>query len=184
MRYFMILVSVLLSQASLANDTDTQNKQEARQIIQSFAKDLKQTLVSSMKAQGPVAAINVCNISAPAIASQHSQTPWQISRSALKVRNENNTPDAWLKQVLMTFEERKENGEAIAQIEHSEQRDDGWYFVKAIPTAEPCLACHGGTLKPAVEEKLAQLYPTDQATGFKLGDIRGVFVVKQETFKH
>lgn len=184
MRYLMILVSVFLSQASLANDTDTQNKQEARQIIQSFAKDLKQTLVSSMKAQGPVAAINVCNISAPAIASQHSQTPWQISRSALKVRNENNTPDAWLKQVLMTFEERKKNGEAIAQIEHSEQRDDGWYFVKAIPTAEPCLACHGGTLKPAVEEKLTQLYPTDQARGFKLGDIRGVFVVKQETFKH
>lgn len=184
MRYLMIVISIFITQTTLANDTDTQAKQEARQIIQGFAQDLKQTLVSTMKAQGPVAAINVCNLSAPAIASQHSQTPWQISRSALKVRNTANAPEAWLKQVLMTFEKRKQNGEPLAQIQHSEQRNDGWYYVKAIPTGEPCLACHGDNLVPAVTQKLNELYPNDQATGFKLGDIRGVFVVKQETFQH
>lgn len=184
MHYLMILISILISQAALANDADTQKKEAARQIIQGFGSDLKHTLISSMKTQGPVAAITACNISAPAIASQHSQTPWQISRSSLKIRNPNNSADAWLQQVLMSLEQRKENGEAISQLEYSEHRSDGWYFVKAIATTEPCLACHGEKVLPAVKEKLAELYPNDQATGFKLGDIRGVFVVKQETFKH
>jgi hypothetical protein len=184
MRYVTILITLLISSFVHAQDTQPQDEQAARQTIQGFAKDLKQVLVSSMKANGPAAAIKVCNISAPAIALQHSQSPLEISRSSLKVRNPNNKPDAWLKQVLVEFEQRKEKGEPVAQIEYSEQKADGWYFVKAIPTGEPCLACHGSNLKPAVQAKLAELYPNDQATGFKLGDIRGAFVVKKETFEH
>lgn len=184
MRYSMIAIALLMASFVHAQDDQVQNEQSARQTIQGFSKDLKQVLVSTMKAEGPVAAIKVCNISAPAIATSHSQSPWEISRSSLKVRNPNNAPDAWLKQVLMDFEKRKKNGEPVAKIEHSEQKEDGWYFVKAIPTGEPCLACHGSNLKPAVQAKLDELYPNDKATGFKLGDIRGAFVVKKATFEH
>ncbi|MGK0443770.1 MAG: hypothetical protein ACJA1U_000698 [Bermanella sp.] len=182
MRFMLILITLVSS--SLLQAQPAPDKQAARETIQGFAKDLKQVLVSTMKADGPVAAIKVCNLSAPAIATQHSQSPWDISRTSLKVRNANNTPDAWLKNVLLEFEQRKQNGETVSSIEYSEQRTDGWYFVKAIPTGEPCLACHGSNLKPAVQEKLSELYPNDQATGFSLGDIRGAFVVKKETFKH
>ncbi|MGR6873020.1 Tll0287-like domain-containing protein [Pseudomonas sp. HK3] len=179
MRTILMLAIILLSSTVLADDT-----QDARSTIQGFAKDLKHTLISTMKSNGPVAAINVCNLSAPAIAKQHSQSPWQISRTSLQVRNPNNQPSDWLKQVLLEFEQRKQKGEPVAQIEFSQQREDGWYFIKAIPTGEPCLACHGHNIKPAVQTKLAELYPNDTATGFNLGDIRGAFVVKKETFKH
>lgn len=182
MRFILILTTLISS--SLLQAQPAPDVQAARGTIQGFAKDLKQVLVSTMKADGPVAAIKVCNLSAPAIATQHSQAPWDISRTSLKVRNPNNTADAWLRNVLLDFEQRKQNGEAISRIEHNEQRADGWYFVKAIPTGEPCLACHGSNLKPAVQEKLSELYPNDKATGFNLGDIRGAFVVKKETFKH
>mgnify|MGYP003137309468 FL=1 len=78
-----------------------------------------------MKQSGPLAAISVCNTAAPAIASQHSNSPWQISRSALKTRNSDNQPDACLKNVLLNFEQRKLNGEPVASIEYQEQRPDG-----------------------------------------------------------
>ena len=49
---------------------------------------------------------------------------------------------------------------------------------KAIPTAaEPCLMCHGSGLDPALKAEIDRLYPDDQATGFKAGELRGAFTV-------
>ncbi|WP_076918625.1 DUF3365 domain-containing protein [Pseudoalteromonas sp. SK18] len=179
MRIFLLFSSLFISSAAFASNTG-----EARQTIKAFSTDLKQVLVSTMKQSGPLAAISVCNTAAPAIASQHSNSPWQISRSALKTRNSDNQPDAWLKNVLLNFEQRKLNGEPVASIEYQEQRPDGWYFVKAIPTQKACLACHGSDIAPAVSKKIATLYPNDQANDFKLGDIRGAFVVKKAIENH
>ena len=179
MRIILLFSSLFISSAAFASNTD-----EARQTIKAFSSDLKQVLVSTMKQSGPLAAISLCNTAAPAIASQHSNSPWQISRSALKTRNSDNQPDAWLKNVLLNFEQRKLNGEPVASIEYQEQRPDGWYFVKAIPTQKACLACHGSQIDPTVSKKIATLYPNDQATDFKLGDIRGAFVVKRASENH
>jgi hypothetical protein len=52
-------------------------------------------------------------------------------------------------------------------------------FMKAIPTAELCLACHGKDLAPEVAAEIAESYPDDQATGFALGDIRGAFTLSK-----
>ena len=52
-------------------------------------------------------------------------------------------------------------------------------FMKAIPTGEVCLKCHGSEMKPGIKAKLQELYPNDKATGFKLGDIRGAFTITQ-----
>jgi len=50
---------------------------------------------------------------------------------------------------------------------------------KAIPTAaEPCLTCHGSGLDPALKAEIERLlYPDDQATSFKAGELRGAFTV-------
>jgi len=174
MKPSILLISAILATPAMAEP------QEARQHIKGFATELKQTLVSTMKAKGPLAAIETCHISAPVIADQHSQSPWHISRSSLKVRNPDNAPNEWLIGIMNDFEKRKAQGEPVGKIEHAEQKEDGWYFVKAIPTQGPCLVCHGENIAPQVQSKLKSLYPNDQATGFKLGDIRGVFVVKKD----
>lgn len=174
MRIILLFSSLFISSAAFANNVD-----DARKTIKAFSTDLRQVLVNTMQQNGPIAAISVCNTAAPAIASQHSNSTWQISRSALKTRNPDNQPDEWLRNVLLNFEQRKLNGEPVASIEYQEQRPDGWYFVKAIPTQKACLACHGSQVDPTVSKKIATLYPNDQATDFKLGDIRGAFVVKK-----
>ena len=52
-------------------------------------------------------------------------------------------------------------------------------FMKAIPTGEVCLKCHGGNIAPPIRAKLKELYPNDMATGYKLGDVRGAFTITQ-----
>jgi hypothetical protein len=38
-----------------------------------------------------------------------------------------------------------------------------------------CVTCHGANLAPDLQKKLDELYPTDQATGYAAGDLRGIF---------
>lgn len=49
--------------------------------------------------------------------------------------------------------------------------------MKAIPTAALCVKCHGESIEAEVEAKLKELYPNDQARGFKEGDLRGAFTL-------
>nr|VFK10650.1 MAG: Protein of unknown function (DUF3365) [Candidatus Kentron sp. LPFa]VFK26753.1 MAG: Protein of unknown function (DUF3365) [Candidatus Kentron sp. LPFa] len=56
-------------------------------------------------------------------------------------------------------------------------------YMKAIPTLEVCILCHGASLSPDVVAKLDELYPEDQARGFKVGDIRGAFSFMQPLSK-
>ena len=158
---------------------------ESRMAVKDFMQELKHELKTSIKKDGPVAAIKVCNISAPNIAKQKSDKHgWEIGRTSLKVRNPDNAPDTWEKAVLEEFEQRKAKGVAIKQMEHyevvSENGQQYFRYMKAIPTAKkPCLVCHGDNLKPKIAATLDQLYPKDQARGYKAGDIRGAFTIRQ-----
>lgn len=157
---------------------------EAKQVMMGFGKQLKQELVGAMKESGPVHALESCNLSAPSITAQASDGGWDVSRTSLKTRNPGNEPDAWELEVLNEFEAKKAKGTDPAKLAFAEVvEEDGkkvYRFMKAIPTAELCLSCHGtGEVKPEVEAKLSDLYPDDKARGFKKGDIRGAFSLRK-----
>ncbi len=154
---------------------------QSRMVVKTFGKELIGKLKLALAEGGPVAAINVCNIEAPKIATGLSEEyNWSIGRTSLKTRNSNNNPDAWEKGVLKAFEQRNQNGEAIAKIEYFEETDQGFRYMKAIPTKGLCLACHGETLAEPVKAVLQKHYPNDAATGFNVGDIRGAFTIIQK----
>ncbi|MDH3354794.1 MAG: DUF3365 domain-containing protein [Chromatiales bacterium] len=159
---------------------------EGKEIIMEFAKTLVGHVKKGMKNGGPVKTIAVCNKVAPSVAADLSEKYGvKLGRTSLKLRNPDNAPDAWEKSVLMKFEKRKAAGENVKKLAYSEVVVEGGkqYFrmMKAIPTAKkPCLMCHGGKVKPGIEAKLGKLYPNDKARGYKAGDIRGAFTLKQE----
>jgi hypothetical protein len=159
---------------------------EAKGIIKQFGGQLKGELQAAIKAGGPVEAIEVCNKKAPAIAHDLSeQTGWEVARTSLKLRNPGNAPDAWERQVLERFEADKAAGKDVQKLSYAETVEEpaGKTFrvMKAIPTGKVCLNCHGAdTVKPEVEARLADLYPSDQARGFKVGDIRGAFTLSKK----
>jgi hypothetical protein len=50
--------------------------------------------------------------------------------------------------------------------------------VKPIRMKGICRKCHGPRIEPDVKDRLRELYPEDEATGFKKGELRGMFWVK------
>jgi len=181
--FTFIIISLLAISPAQAADTE-QLLQKSRAAIKSLGGDLKNTLQASMKASGPVDSVAMCQIEAPIITGKISQAKGMVvSRTSLKYRSEGNKPDVWEKSVLEKFGQRKANGEAVKTMEYSELTEQNgkkvFRYMKAIPTAEVCLKCHGSNIAPPIANKINSLYPADKATGFKKGDIRGAFSVVQ-----
>jgi hypothetical protein len=167
-----------------ADDTQ-QYAGEAREIAKQFVGALKGELQAAMKQGGPLAAISFCNVRAPQISSQVSaDVGWDVGRTSLKLRNPKNAPDAWEMDVLERFEARKAAGEDLKTMEYAEiVESDGrksFRYMKAIPTSELCLTCHGSEIPAEVAAKLDQLYPEDAARGYKEGDLRGAFALSKK----
>ena len=184
MKRFLILVLVVfLVTDSNANPPAQQaDIDEAKAAIKTFAGALQVELKTAMQDGGPIAAISVCNTRALPISELISdEKGMALSRVSLKNRNPGNAPNDWQEAVLLNFEVQKAEGKNVSDLAWSEtvntENGSEFRFMKAIPTGSVCLACHGTALSLEIEQKLAELYPGDKATGFSEGDIRGAFVV-------
>lgn len=137
--------------------------------------------------KGVAGAIPVCKDQAPQLIKEKRQeTGWDIRRVSLKARNaERATPDLWEVRQLADFNIRAANGEKPETLEKSEiVMVDGkpvLRYMKALPVADVCLKCHGPRegMEAGLQEKLAESYPHDQATGYAKGQIRGALTVKR-----
>ncbi len=185
MRRIMLIsvaaLSCTIPTLSMAETTAGAND-EAQALIQQFASTLKTELVTAIKAGGPANAVEVCKEKAPAIAESLSQTSdWEIGRTSLKTRNPDNAPDAWETRILEQFESLKAAGNPIAEMSYAEVVETNgqktYRYMKAIPTQEICLTCHGSDLDPKLAEAIDAAYPEDQARGYSAGDIRGAFTL-------
>ena len=168
--------------AATAPNTATQLA-AARAATKDLGETLKGQLMSAIKSGGAISAISVCKTVAPTIAADAStKHHLTVRRTALKIGNPENAADAFETRVLQDFVDKLAAGADPATLDYSETVTDNgatsFRYMKAIPTAaEPCLACHGSDVKPEVKAEITKLYPADQATGFKAGDLRGAFSV-------
>ncbi|MBW7848923.1 MAG: DUF3365 domain-containing protein [Rhodospirillales bacterium] len=178
-----LLFGCLAASPAMAQDMEAL-KGEAKNVMMKFGGALKGELKAGMEAGGPVNAIGVCNEKAPAIAAKVSgETGWTVRRTSHKLRNPASAPDALEQKVLQTFLDRIAKGEAAADLAFAtvveENGKKTFRFIKAIPTEELCLNCHGEKLNPEVVAKLDKVYPGDKARGFKPGEMRGVFTLSK-----
>ena len=181
--FIFVFFNVVFFNQAWALDTEQRIK-NSREAIKLLGSELKTTLKASMKTKGPVESISVCNVSALKIAKSVSDKKgFTVARTSLKNRNKENQADNWEKKVLEQFEQRKAKGEDIKKMEFSEVVEHKgkkvFRYMKAIPTGDICLKCHGDNIAPPIAEKINSLYPEDKASGFKKGDIRGAFSVIQ-----
>jgi hypothetical protein len=160
--------------------------QEVRQTAMSMPPKLLEVLDAEIKKSGHAEAMVVCRDKAPAMAKALSEAKgMQIRRVSLKNRNPKATPDAWERRVLEDFEKRSDAGEKPGALEASEiVAENGkrvMRYMKALPTQDLCLACHGtdDRLDKDVKAKLKELYPDDKAIGYSSAQIRGAITVKK-----
>lgn len=154
-------------------------KEQAAINIKLFASTLQQALKTAIKEGGLNNGIEVCHSKAPEIASTLSVDGWVIKRTSLKTRNTANKPDQWEQNILNQFETQSSNGEDVTTLVVSSYDNEGFRLMKAIPTGPICMGCHGSSVDPKTLEKINDLYPNDQATGFSIGDLRGAFSVRK-----
>lgn len=184
MKKTMLLAAVLAAPVGVSADDAAQRLDASRALVKEFGGALKGELTAAMQAGGPVAAIDACHDKAPGIAETlATRQGWNVGRTSLKVRNPANAPQDWERDVLERFEAARATGAPVDTLEYSETVDVGqgaeFRYMKAIPTAEVCVVCHGATLAPEVAAKIEALYPDDRAVGFGVGDIRGAFTIVQ-----
>ncbi|SMP59596.1 Protein of unknown function [Neorhodopirellula lusitana] len=129
-------------------------------------------LMEAMGQQGPAQAIAVCQQEANEIAADVGKDAGlKIGRAGVRLRNPKNQPPEWAKSLT---EERVDtptfvmlnNGNAAALL--------------PIKLQGQCLMCHGSSdqIAPIIQDQLARLYPDDQATGFREGELRGWFHIE------
>lgn len=180
----LALLALLITSPGIAEDPAPAWVDQARAGAAALGSELQQALRTAMAEGGPVAGIEVCKTRAPDIAGEVSVDRVSVGRTSLKVRNPDNIPDPWEARILQDFERRLAAGETPGEIETIAVRrqDDRRYghWMKAIPTQDLCVACHGSNLAPEIAAAIDKAYPDDQARGFSVGELRGAFSVKVE----
>ncbi len=159
----------------------TELTSEAAAITQQFVGTLLPTLQLAMAAGGPLNAIEVCAVEAPAIAEKLSaDTGWNVRRVSLKARNSSTAqPDFWEIMALNLFDQRQRSGEQGADINLAEVVAGEFRYMQAQPAAPLCLTCHGTDIAEDVRSALLRHYPDDKATGYTAGQIRGAISLRK-----
>lgn len=142
-------------------------------------KALGKTLMTSIEREGTNGALSFCNTKAiPITDSMSTLHNAKIKRVSDKPRNPNN----------------KANQEELAQIDYFKselkaqnkiipvtiEKNNNVQFYYPIITNGMCLQCHGvknEQIKESTIDKLAKLYPTDKATGYKENEVRGIWSI-------
>ena len=136
---------------------------------------LRNSLLHAINDKGTDGAIEFCSEQAFSLTTLYSEDI-TIKRSSLRVRNENNSPDQLEESVLSGMSSDIGSG-AGAQAKIVRQ-DGQVHFFKPILLQPICLNCHGdpgSEIQPKTLARIRELYPNDKATGYKVGDLRGIW---------
>ena len=150
---------------------DEPRVKRARAAVKSLKTTLKKALLDALGQGGPEKAIEVCSEEAQRLARVASTARVTVGRTSARLRNPRNAPRAWVKPIMAEYQ-RGPGAPPYRTV----LLDKGVVgYVEPIYTARICLTCHGSEPPPSVAERIRAHYPEDRATGFKAGEIRGLF---------
>jgi hypothetical protein len=177
-------IGAIALSARKGNEDAAALETQAAALVKDYGTSLLGMLKGAIETGGPEGAVSFCNKEAPVVAEEASKrSGWTIARTSLRPRNPNSAPDEYERAVMTDFAAQIAAGVPPASLKRADiVEHDGkrrFRYIQAIPTGELCLSCHGIDVKPAVMSKIKQLYPADQATGFKQGEMRGVFTLSR-----
>ncbi len=148
-------------------------------------KNLKSQLIQAMEEGDPAAAISVCATVAQDLTRKMGQKLGpgiKIKRTSFKWRNPADAPDEYEKEVLDLLEWIYRGKKILLPFyiqEVTEDEQPYYRYYKPILVRSECLLCHGDPreMPEEITQTLKRLYPQDKATGYKVGDFRGVIRV-------
>lgn len=191
MRYLIIVPLLILfgcGQQNQETETDTIVRDELPAVKQKGSEIAKQsfnTLSSNLKqalGEGGVSyALKFCNAEAmPLTDSLSRQTGIDIRRASHRARNPTNRADSLEMESIREFLRNIANNEEPEPITYR-SKETYVFHAPIIINNGLCLNCHGQPGSDISEQNLTlinKLYAEDQATGFALGDLRGIWSIE------
>jgi len=164
---FVLLATAIAADAVAVEDTAAIRGAE---LLNPLKSNLKQALLAGLEKR-PENAITVCKEQAPAIANALSTDGVKVGRTSHLLRNQENTSPDWVTAVLEGYlTEGSDRAPTVVAL--AEERVG---YVEPIMIKPLCLTCHGEALAPDLAAQIKEDYPHDEATGFEVGDLRGVY---------
>jgi hypothetical protein len=155
---------------------------QARTSADELTQELGRILMSVMQEEGPVAALAVCADTAQVLTSSHASSGIYIRRVSARLRNPLNQPDAAEARELDRLAELRATERLPAEIVRLVREGDRQtlHYIRPITVAAPCVTCHGAAeqIPTEVMAILRERYPSDAATGYAVGDLRGAVSVR------
>ena len=138
-------------------------------------------LKMAMAAGGPPKAVQFCSIQAvPIVDSLMVLHKANIRRTSDRLRSWANKPSANETAQLMAYKDQIAKNQALKPVVMP-LKDGKIQFFAPIKMKAVCLKCHGTVGESMKEDHykvIKELYPDDQAIGYKEGDFRGIWSIQ------
>lgn len=171
----IIITLLILSFTAYADNAKEEFKKNAVEILKPIKKAFMKELRVGLK-EGPYETVSICHLKAPHLAEGDHGEDYEVGRTSDKIRNKNNNPKEWIKDILDEYAKTTMEKPKEAQVYAIKEK---FVYVEPIYVKTVCLKCHG-ELSGSVKKKIETLYPNDMATGYKVGEFRGLFYIKQK----
>jgi len=140
---------------------------------------LSSNLMQAVSRGGVSNALEFCSLNAASLTKSAANTNLiEVRRVSHKARNPGNKANAAELAVLKQFRSGLASGKAPTPVIQTGADGSATYFAPIALNNPLCLNCHGQPGSEIKKENLAvikRLYPKDEATGFKLGELRGMW---------
>jgi len=152
-------------------------------ITQEAQAQLAAQLQEAIAANGPAGAIDFCKVNAlPILESLGAKHAVTLRRVSSQPRNPADAPKAQELPLLDAYAYNAENNISSDPNIQKVENGEVLLYTKPILMANAlCLSCHGDSKKditPETAAKLKQHYPQDPATGYAIGDLRGMWALR------
>lgn len=182
-RLFILLVVTSLLTAcgkSLSKEEKETYLKKGTEIAQATQKKLGGTLVEKMKNGGVREAVPYCNTKAlPLTREMSEQYNVTIKRTSHRLRNEKNAPNSEETFVLTDYNKMLAEGKKPEPMVKLDEYGKVHFYAPII-VQKKCLTCHGEIgfdVTKVADSIIKSHYPKDLATGFKEGDLRGIWSI-------
>ena len=150
------------------------------QISMATFKSLSGELRAALEEGGVPQAVPYCQVKGLPVADSLSRSfGVSIRRVTDRIRNPLDTMNALESEVFDGYLAAVANDEDLVPVVRGFEPDA--YYFAPIVLQDMCLKCHGAPvtdIAPADHELIRQLYPEDQAIGYKPGDLRGMWSIR------
>ena len=189
-KWFLFFLVLLITGCQYQNSENDSGKSEellvAGDSLTAYAqKVLGNQLKQAIQEGGPVYAVEFCNTAALQIMDTIT-TGYSLKRTALRVRNPADAPTFQEREILISYQDQLAAGKT-PQSEIHDLGDGQMLYTKPILLDNPlCLNCHGTPneqIAPETYLKIRELYPHDEAVGFEMGELRGMWSLYSQEVK-